>query len=166
MSKLPNMLFKDKRNAQTLVEFALVLPLTLLITLGLIEFGRMIFMYAAVTNSAREGARYGAAAGVGDNGIVQYADCKGIRDAVRRTAFLIAIPDSNITILYDHGDDVQKANCNPPLVVANPNHFVAKDRIIVQVWAQYTPLIPFLGLEKVGFHINSENKRTIMIGIR
>ncbi len=166
MSKYPNKYYKDKRNAQTLVEFALVLPLALLITLGLIEFGRMIFMYAAVTSSAREAARYGAAAGVGVNGIVQYADCAGIRDAARRTAFLIAIPDSNISVWYDHGDDVQKSNCNPPLVVANPNHFVSKDRIIVQVWVQYTPLIPFLGLDKVGFHINSENRRTIMIGVQ
>lgn len=76
MSKYLNKSYSVKRNAQTLVEFALILPLALLLTLGLIEFGRMIFMYAAVTSSAREGARYGAAAGVGVNGMVQYADCK------------------------------------------------------------------------------------------
>jgi Flp pilus assembly protein TadG len=166
MSNHPNKEYKVKRNAQTLVEFALVLPLALLITLGLIEFGRMIFMYAAVTSSAREGARYGAAAGVGVNGVAQYADCKGIRDAVRRTAFLVTIPDSNISIGYDHGGDVDYTTCNPPLNVANLSQFASKDRIHVQVWAQYTPLIPFLGLDKVGFHINSENRRTIMISIQ
>jgi len=154
---------KYKGNAQTLVEFALILPLTLFITLGLIEFGRLIFMYAAVTSSAREGARYGAAAGKGTNDAPQYIDCVGIRNAVRQTAFLVTIPDNNISITYDDG-----GNCNPPLVVgvANPMGFQSNDRIIVRVWAQYTPLIPFLGLDKVGFHINAENKRTIMVGIQ
>jgi hypothetical protein len=157
---------KSDKKGQTLVEFALILPLTLIITLGLIEFGRLLFIYAAITNSAREGARYGAAAGIGDNGIAQYADCIGVRDAVRRTAFLTSIPDNNISIWYDHGDDYLKATCDPHLAVASPDDFVSEDRIIVQVWAQYTPLIPFLGLDKVGFHIKAENRRTLMIGIQ
>jgi TadE-like protein len=166
MSKHPDKLYKGKPNAQTLVEFALVLPLALLLTLGLIEFGRMIFMYAAVTSSAREGARYGAAAGTSVNGVAQYKDCKGIRDAVRRTAFLVTIPDSNISIGYDHGGDVDYTTCNPPQNVANLSQLASEDRIHVQVWAQYKPLIPFLGLDKVGFHINSENRRTIMTNIQ
>ena len=40
-----------------LVEFALTLPLLLLIVLGMIEFGFVFQQYEVVTNAAREGAR-------------------------------------------------------------------------------------------------------------
>lgn len=44
------------RGAQ-LVEFALVLPLLLLVVLGILDFGLLFQRYEAVTNAAREGAR-------------------------------------------------------------------------------------------------------------
>jgi Flp pilus assembly protein TadG len=40
-----------------LIEFALTLPLLLLVVLGIIEFGFMFHEYEVVTNAAREGAR-------------------------------------------------------------------------------------------------------------
>jgi hypothetical protein len=43
---------QNKATAQSAVEFALVLPLLLLIMLGLIETGRLIFHYSTVTNAA------------------------------------------------------------------------------------------------------------------
>lgn len=42
---------------QTLVEFALVLPVLLLLMMGLFDFGRAIFAYNAVSEAARNGAR-------------------------------------------------------------------------------------------------------------
>lgn len=42
------------------VEFALVLPLLLLILFGTVEFGIMMYDQAIITNAAREGARWGA----------------------------------------------------------------------------------------------------------
>ncbi len=40
-----------------LVEFALVLPLLLLVVLGIAEFGFIFQRYEVITNAAREGAR-------------------------------------------------------------------------------------------------------------
>jgi Flp pilus assembly protein TadG len=145
--------------AQTMVEFALVFPLILLITYGIIEFGRMVFVYAAITGSAREGARYGAAAGVGSNGKVQYADCQGIRDSARSTAFLITNP--KVDISYDKGPGVPLSYTCDTL---NPNNIVLGDRIIVTVSTTYTPWIAFLGLN--GFNITSTNARTILVDIK
>ena len=105
---------KTKREvAQTMVEFALVFPFILLITYGLIEFGRMVFIYAAVTGSAREGARYGAAAG--NFNTRYYMDCAGILNAVQRGAILTPINPANISIWYDHGPDTNhiKNSCPP-----------------------------------------------------
>lgn len=46
----------DDRGASA-VEFALVVPLLLLIVFGMVEFGVAISRYASVTNAAREGVR-------------------------------------------------------------------------------------------------------------
>ena len=47
---------RSERGAE-LVEFALTLPLLLLVVLGIIEFGLLFQEYEVVTNAAREGAR-------------------------------------------------------------------------------------------------------------
>lgn len=45
---------------QVLVEFALVLPVMLLMLFALVDFGRGFYSWLIVTNAAREGARVGA----------------------------------------------------------------------------------------------------------
>lgn len=42
---------------QSLVEFALLVPILILLIFGLFDFGRAIYAYNAVSNAAREGAR-------------------------------------------------------------------------------------------------------------
>ena len=48
---------KPDENGQGMVEFALVLPLLLLVMFGIIEFGRLLFIYSAVFTSSRDAAR-------------------------------------------------------------------------------------------------------------
>jgi Flp pilus assembly protein TadG len=153
----------NREKAQVMLEFALVFPFVLLITYGIIEVGRAVFIYSAVNSSAREGARYGVAAGIGANGKVQYADCKGIRDAVRKTAFLISIPDSNINIQYDNGSTI-KSSCPPSTDPKDLNRIKLGDRIIVTVTVRYDPVIGgFLGIG--GYDITKTNYRTILLNI-
>ncbi len=49
---------KSEKGA-TAVEFAIVLPVLLLLILGIIEFSFLLFNKAVITNAAREGARAG-----------------------------------------------------------------------------------------------------------
>jgi hypothetical protein len=49
---------KTNRKGVAAVEFALVLPLFLILFLGMIELGRGIQVQQVLTNAAREGARY------------------------------------------------------------------------------------------------------------
>ena len=71
---------KTKRNrGQTLVEFALILPAFLMLTMGIVEFGRIMITYAGVVSASREAARYGATVGVNSSGIEHFSDCAGIR---------------------------------------------------------------------------------------
>ncbi len=45
---------------QALLELALLLPMLLLLTMGVIEMGRYMYIYILVGNAARAGAAYGA----------------------------------------------------------------------------------------------------------
>lgn len=49
--------FKKKSDGQSLVEFALILPVLLLLIIGIIEFGWMLNGQITLTNAAREGVR-------------------------------------------------------------------------------------------------------------
>jgi Flp pilus assembly protein TadG len=51
--------YRSEQDGQALVEFALVLPILLLILLGILEFGIIFYNKAMVTNASREGARAG-----------------------------------------------------------------------------------------------------------
>lgn len=49
---------KEPRRGQTLAEFAISLPLLLILLFGIIEFGRMFQSWVTIQNSARTAARY------------------------------------------------------------------------------------------------------------
>jgi len=53
----------EGEGGQSLVEFALVLPIFLLVLFAIVDFGMAFHAWIAVTNSAREGARLGAVRG-------------------------------------------------------------------------------------------------------
>jgi len=72
---------RSERGAE-LIEFALTLPLLLLLVLGIIEFGFLFQEYEVVTNAAREGARLGA--------LIPSAGYTTTEAATRANDFLIA----------------------------------------------------------------------------
>jgi len=49
---------KQKLTGQALVEFALLLPLLLVLIISTLEFGRLFYTKIVITNAAREGAYY------------------------------------------------------------------------------------------------------------
>jgi Flp pilus assembly protein TadG len=48
----------NRRLAKSLVEFAIVAPVFLLIIMGILEYARLLFFMQLMNNAAREGARY------------------------------------------------------------------------------------------------------------
>ena len=49
--------FRRRSRGQSLVEFALVLPMFLLLLFGIIDMGRYVYMNSVLSQAAREGAR-------------------------------------------------------------------------------------------------------------
>ena len=50
---------KVERSGQELVEFAIIIPLLMIIAFGVLDLGRGFHAVISITNVAREGARYG-----------------------------------------------------------------------------------------------------------
>jgi len=74
---------------QSLVEFALILPLVALLVAGLFDLGRAFFAVITISNAAREGARYGT---------LHPDDTQGICDASWRELQSSGIILDNITV--------------------------------------------------------------------
>jgi len=130
---------------------------------GLIEFGRMLFIYTAVTSSSREAARYGAVVGVNADGIVRYKDCDGMRAAARRIGNLAGIQDTNIVIEYDHGPGTGIIGTCPPPGEPSTVELDRGDRILVRVGARYQMIVPMLSIQP--FTITTSTARTLVIDV-
>lgn len=142
---------KREDSGQGLVEFALILPLLLLVSFGIIEVGRLLFIYTSVSAASREAARYAAASGIAESGEVYYLDTVGIEDAANRIATLTG---GVTTITYDHGPGT--GTFTPSV----PTDVILGDRIVVRVDAPYSPM---LGLTALGpFTVSSTTARTIL----
>ena len=86
-----------------MVEFGLALPIMLLVVYGLIETGRLVFIYASVVSAARQAARYGSVTGVNGSGTPYYNDCAGHQSGGQEAGLSSAFNDANILISYDNG---------------------------------------------------------------
>jgi len=73
---------------QTIVEFALVIPVVLLLILGFFDLGRALINYSALTNAVREGTR---------SGIVMAYDEAAIKDKVLEYAFTLTGTSNPLT---------------------------------------------------------------------
>jgi len=147
---------RRNNNGQGMVEFALILPMLLLLLFGIIEVGRLLVVYSQVQAASREAARYAAAAGDADTVAVgvqpYYADVAGINAAARRVALLVGI--NNVDISYDTG---------PGGGATTADNVQLKDRVIVTVRANYNPFVGLTPLRP--FTIESTTARTIIMGV-
>jgi len=143
-----NKLFTNR--AQALVEFALALPILMALLVGILEVGRMVFIYSAVNNASREAARYGSAVGLNDSGSSpKYQDCDGIRSIAKRSAYFMNLADADITISYDHGpSSTTPFDFCPVGTSADPsievNTLTDPDRVVVTVTSTYSPMVTLL----------------------
>jgi hypothetical protein len=159
----------EKNRAQAIVEFMLALPVLLMLLYGVIEVGRLIFIFSSVANASRQAARYGSASGEIDN-VAFYQDCEGIRAVANQSAFIITFDEINIT--YDRG--INPDGTSIPIEGVDPNPAVDScpiknytvrngDRIIVQVSTTYEPILKLLPLEPL--EVVSASARSFLISI-
>lgn len=134
---MARMLFRGRngrRRGQALVEFALLIPVFLLIVVSLFDFGRAVFSYNSVTNAAREGARLA---------IVNQATASIEQRATSQTA-IAETGSPNVTVAFyrnnPNADYTTNANCG--VVAARP---LALDCVAVVTYeTTYRPITPIV----------------------
>lgn len=145
--------------AQALVEFSLVIVLLLVLIFGILEVGRMLFVYASVITSTREAVRYGSVAGMNAAGTPYYQDCAGIRNTARKLAFFQNLQDNKIEISYDKGPDTTVYDTCDGTKDTGVNPVIG-DRIRVKVTAKFSPIVSIVPLAERTIIFSSE--RTIL----
>ena len=127
----------------SLVEFAMAVPLLVLLTFGMFELGRFITITSTVTNASREAARYGTGTGPGTGSGPRYADCDGMRDAAQEFGVLGAPTDGQVTLTYDEGPETFVfLTCTTGSV--EPSLIDSGDRIISTVAIPFQTNIPLI----------------------
>jgi Flp pilus assembly protein TadG len=114
-------------HGQALVEFALVLPLFILLLLGIFDFGRAVYAWSTINNAAREGARIA---------IVDQT-ASHIEDEAVRQSVALGLSAADVAIEYRNSDD--SAACSS--LTAPPIGCLA----IVTVDYQYQAATPLIG---------------------
>ena len=98
---------RRKKRAQSLTEFALILPLLLFFIMGIIDFGRVLFTYAQASAAIRSALRYASVVGYGS---AVYLDC----DLMRNTASSIFFDQGTPTVTITYTDyDVSPSSTFP-----------------------------------------------------
>lgn len=157
--------FQDRKpgnsRAQAIVEFAIVLPILMMLLVGILEVGRMIYTYAAIHNASREAARYASAIGQDDNGKYKYNYCAGIEERAERSAYFVPLV---ITIEYEYFNGATLTGtdtCNDDGSGSDPGVVVSSgDRVIVTVETDFVPLVRLIPIGPK--HIESRSARTVL----
>jgi Flp pilus assembly protein TadG len=87
-----------KESGQDLAEYALILPIFLLVVMSIFDMGRAVYAYSALQNSVREGARYG---------IIHPDDIVGIENIVRQKAVGLDLRGLNVSTTYPTDETIQ-----------------------------------------------------------
>lgn len=151
---------KPKEKAQAMIELALTLPLLLILMFGIIEFGRLLFVYSAVITATREAARYGSAAGGFTTTDNYYQDCDGIRSAAKRIGGIVGLTDGDIAVSYDGGPGTGIGSLGLCPSGGTGPQLSLGDRIRITVTGRFKPIVPLVNVP--AFDIVSTSTRTIV----
>ncbi|HEX7069348.1 MAG TPA: TadE family protein [Rhodothermales bacterium] len=117
---------RDRGNGQSLVEFALVLPVFLLLIFGIIDLGRGVYAYNTIQNAAREAVRVA---------IVDQNEDVILKEA-QDHAVGLGLTADDVTLSFLEPDTLA-APCNTPIAIS------CEVEILVDY--RFTPATPIIG---------------------
>ncbi|MFC6288452.1 TadE/TadG family type IV pilus assembly protein [Nocardioides sp. GCM10027113] len=138
------------------VEFALIVPLLMMVLFGLITTGLAFSDHLSATNATREGARYGAATSISNS-----SWATSVRDRVKQTYFNAGVTVTNdqicVRLVRSTGTTAAEhigASCgSAPPVPAN----MASGSCAVLVWMQRPQRIRLIAFPDLTFNSKAES---------
>jgi len=105
----------DQKGAAA-VEFAIVISLLVLILGGIIEFGRVLWYYDALSKATRDGARYLSTAATATDNTFSLADMTKASDIVEDAATQAGLPgfDGSVSHVTIGCEPVTSPSCKAP----------------------------------------------------
>jgi len=118
--------FQRRARGQGLVEFALVMPVVLMLLLGVLEVGRVVFTMATLSHAVNEGARLATLPGT--------PDVDAVKDRVVEHATVVGVAEANITVTVTSVSGAARAYSSRQM----------GDRIKVSLEHTYQPAVSFI----------------------
>ena len=114
---------RQKERGAALLETAITIPIVLLISVGIFEFGRAYQTWQVLTNAAREGARISILSGKTD---------EEVRAAVTKYMSVGGLETADVTINLDRNVDLGANNASQ-VTVLFPYNFMVLNPIVRMV---------------------------------
>ena len=174
---------QKQQSGQALVEFSLILPILLFVILGIVDYGRVLFVFSNATSSLRAASRNAALAGDASNPNA-YANCDNILSTASDIRFA-AILDVEVYYysvdqyfgagapVFDYDDwdftctgtvDTNTGDGNEPIVT--PSDVGNDDIMRVELLARVDFITPFLSNIYSSIELDFVAQRTIVATIQ
>ena len=126
-----------ERRGQSMVEFALILPIFVLVLVGIFDLGRGVYAFNTISQAAREGARLA----IVDQTIAH------IRDEAAETAVQLGIDPALITVEFRDREALDTPNSCTGAVAGDDNNApsIVRCMAIVTVPYEFEAATPVLG---------------------
>ena len=156
---MPRRIFRPRRSERgaSAVEFALVVPLLIMLLFGIISTGLVFSDHLSATNAAREGARYGAAADITNSSTW----ATSVKDRVKEVYFNGAetVTDDQICVRLVKADgntaaSYTGANCGT--APTTPSGMAAGSCAVI-VWMQRPHTIQLIAFPNLDLDIGGES---------
>ena len=130
---------ETRSRGQGLVEFALVLPILLLIFAAAADFGRAFYAYVAIENAVKEGAIYGARNPLCATPTTSCIDPNNVQWRVRNETRVINQDGTQLN------PTIQCVNASTGVAYADLKDCEAGDRYVVSLTYQFHMITPIIG---------------------
>lgn len=128
---------------QTLVEFALIVPIFLLVLLGLFDMGRAVFYFSTISNASREAVRLAI---VDQNvGAIR-------QEAIDSAGAVMLVAPADVTINFLAPNLTSTGTC--------PAAHSIGCVVEVQIDYEFQPATPFVGVLQLGAETHQPIERT------
>ncbi|HEX6139533.1 MAG TPA: TadE family protein [Candidatus Limnocylindria bacterium] len=136
---------KRRSRGQSLVEFALILPIFLLVLMGILDLGRAVYYSSTLSNAAREAAR---------QGIVDQTCSHVVDQALQRS---VGMDNVAVEVVWLDGSNTQTRTCQP--VETGTAKF--GNRVLVTVDYDYNAATPIIGNLVGTIHMRGQSTFTV-----